>query len=697
MSGGATDIETIQLNLEGNYAAAALIAADATAKLTKAQEKAKAAGEGDIGAQKAVLRYEKAAKLAKKEAEAYDAARKPKPALLSAMDAEIKRQRQLTAEHILTRKAKEQIAAEDRKAKFSGGLLQAVDLGAWKKKLDSSTGGFLGKGAMLLGKSSEEIESMAPALNAASSGLAVAGGVVVAGAAALVAAGVAVAASLKAGYEYGLEKSAERRKDEAVFAHLGTQTGRHTARDIAYRYGLSESDTISQSKELMHSNFKESQLGDLFRASTGLNMLETGKGDQFISMISRFSRMGGEGKAGMADTRMLRGFAEAGVETGDIQKELAKAMHMTESQAAAKLNGHQVTRKQVVDAAIAAAVKDTGTLADSAANSLGASKNRVSMTWTQLWDNMDTSPATKFMNDLATELGGEGGKKINDGIKHVFDAINDTFLKPIDSEGGKSGLQLMIDGIGKSLDNLADGIRTVKPLIEFLFPNRGNASLAAWDSRPGALAADKKSEGGLDSMYRWVNKNLGDTGTEMIYGESVDKAAASGDATAKSMLTDKAGMTAAGADHGQGFIDGLTSKTGDLYAAAKAMIFGTEGAVRAAGQTHSPSKLFADVGEDMGAGINVGMDAQNDNAAEAGRRLVRSAAQGATSGVAMSSGSSGSSGGDVAINITNHNSFAAGTTAEQAAALGKANADSNYESWRRNMRAYRREISERAS
>src|SRR5208337_3250089 len=113
-----------------------------------------------------------------------------------------------------------------------------------------------------------------------------------------------------------------------------------------------------------------------------------------------------------------------------------------------------------------------GKLADVAGDTLGAHKNRLAMSWESLFDTLDTSPMKKLLDSVAAELNGEGGKKLNLALMDIFHAIDETLLKPIASEGGKIGLQVMIEGITSAAHDLADAIRTAKPLIEWLFKTK---------------------------------------------------------------------------------------------------------------------------------------------------------------------------------------------------------------------------------
>lgn len=84
-------------------------------------------------------------------------------------------------------------------------------------------------------------------------------------------------------------------------------------------------------------------------------------------------------------------------------------------------------------------------------------------------------------------------------------------------------------------------------------------------------------------------------------------------------------MQAAGAAIGAGLANGIRSQIGAVAAAADALVAQANRAARAAAQVHSPSRLFAKIGEYIGLGFAQGIDGTSQRVATAGRGLVTSA------------------------------------------------------------------------
>ncbi|BDZ30631.1 tape measure protein [Lactiplantibacillus sp. WILCCON 0030] len=91
-------------------------------------------------------------------------------------------------------------------------------------------------------------------------------------------------------------------------------------------------------------------------------------------------------------------------------------------------------------------------------------------------------------------------------------------------------------------------------------------------------------------------------------------------------------MRSAGAMIGAGLAGGMRSQVGSVAAAANALVAQANRAARAAAKIHSPSRLFAEIGDYMGQGMAVGMNGSDTLVAAAGTNLASVAAKGASDG-----------------------------------------------------------------
>ncbi|WP_047999920.1 hypothetical protein [Lactiplantibacillus herbarum] len=106
---------------------------------------------------------------------------------------------------------------------------------------------------------------------------------------------------------------------------------------------------------------------------------------------------------------------------------------------------------------------------------------------------------------------------------------------------------------------------------------------------------------------------------------------ASVNAAAAAARSGASAMQAAGSMIGAGLATGMRSQVGAVAAAANALVAQANRAARAAAKVHSPSRLFAEIGDYMGQGMALGMDGTNSLVATAGSDLATAAAGGVSS------------------------------------------------------------------
>lgn len=92
-------------------------------------------------------------------------------------------------------------------------------------------------------------------------------------------------------------------------------------------------------------------------------------------------------------------------------------------------------------------------------------------------------------------------------------------------------------------------------------------------------------------------------------------------------------MRAAGSMIGAGLAAGMRSQVGAVAAAANALVAQANRAARAAAKVHSPSRLFAEIGDYMGQGMALGMDGTGSLVSASGASMAHSAVAGASGAV----------------------------------------------------------------
>ncbi|SDI16119.1 hypothetical protein SAMN05192534_12372 [Alteribacillus persepolensis] len=142
-----------------------------------------------------------------------------------------------------------------------------------------------------------------------------------------------------------------------------------------------------------------------------------------------------------------------------------------------------------------------------------------------------------------------------------------------------------------------------------------------------------------------------------------------------------------------GLIDGITEKAGDLLDAAGNIAGDLWGSFTSFFDTSSPSKLMMGLGDDIGAGLQIGMDDSAMKVAKTAENLAHRGnpaeyytphnAPVASSGVASASTT------QPQFNIENH--FDRDTTPEQAERIGAASVRGAYREWKKHMNKFQRE------
>lgn len=117
-------------------------------------------------------------------------------------------------------------------------------------------------------------------------------------------------------------------------------------------------------------------------------------------------------------------------------------------------------------------------------------------------------------------------------------------------------------------------------------------------------------------------------------GSGISAAVRSSIASAVSAARAGAGaMRGAGAMIGAGLAAGMRSQIGAVAAAANALVAQANRAARAAAKVHSPSRLFAEIGDYMGQGMALGMDGTGSLVAASGASMAHTAVTGAQGAV----------------------------------------------------------------
>ncbi|KRL51360.1 minor tail protein gp26-like protein [Lactiplantibacillus paraplantarum DSM 10667] len=122
-----------------------------------------------------------------------------------------------------------------------------------------------------------------------------------------------------------------------------------------------------------------------------------------------------------------------------------------------------------------------------------------------------------------------------------------------------------------------------------------------------------------DAVNKFVSAFKGGTGNARSAAHALVNAATS------AMKSGVSAARSAGAMISAGLAAGMRSRLGTVTAAANALIAQANRAARAAAKIHSPSRLFAEIGDYMGQGMAIGMNGTSSLISKAGAKMATSA------------------------------------------------------------------------
>jgi len=533
---------------------------------------------------------------------------------------------ELTAKLAKLREEKRRVAAEGVSSAIGGGN-KGPDLG----DLKSGAGVALDAGG---------------ALTAGGAALSAGGGIVLGAAERLAIAG---AGFMKQGLEFGIQMSAERAKQKAIFDQLTHGQGEvalQVRAKIAGETGMSGVDVGMRMRGLILAGFKRNDTELLLRAAADLGEVKgLGKAEAFLSTLDRLSHRGS------TTARDLKAMTGAGVDLADIFGRLG--------QKGETLQGFEARLKvgkvAALDFARAAGESVEAKMGGIAGKGLEAGINRAKVGLRGLFSGFDTGPLEKFGEVLVATLSGKDGAELK---RSISDAGNEVIglIKGVSKEDIKHVFQ-----------DAAFAAKELASIVKGAAESTGKIGKAL-----GFGKTDKSVErGAVDNQGVQELVHEKRTVIPFLWYEETWKPKAEADA--ENAAADAANTGKAIAD---GMAKGIDNNAGGVRtAAARAAKGGVDAGNEAIG-AHSPSVEAGKTGMYYDQGLERGIDQHAGlPAAAAGRAASRMLGAG-RGGAPVGSGVSGTSGGggdtivSVVYSVVNH--LAAGSTrdTEDAAERG---------------------------
>lgn len=442
-------------------------------------------------------------------------------------------------------------------------------------------------------------------------------------------------------------------------------------RDIAVRIGAPLEQTEQFFLRMRSLKFPTKQAEELFLRMQDLKVSARLSADQLDRTLVAITQIKSTGKLQGDELMQL---AEAGVDTGRVMENIAEAMGVTVDQA------RKLKEAGKIDAgtAIAAIQKTMGEMAggkgagevakDFADNTMSGILQKLQNLIPVIFDDIAKAagPGLQKLQPIFAEifdfLTGTEGKEIFKGIGEAIGMIGSAaqmawpFLKAFIggfSEGfgealgplkevGRAFLDAFGGDGGDTMKKLVPIARDLGKALGFLAVFFGIAVAAglAFFAALGALIGMSAAVAG--AIFMAVAK------VATWLGETMAKVVGFG----QQLLT--AGTTAA-TNLINGLVNGITSGAQRVVDAVKGLATGATNALSSTLKIHSPSKVFAGMGENLGFGLSEGVTSSESTVRTASSRMGDAAATGAGDPIdtAASAGSTSgfSSGGGITVNV----------------------------------------------
>jgi hypothetical protein len=497
---------------------------------------------------------------------------------------------------------------------------------------------FLNKGAAGLARAADSLGVKPEQLAKAGSLIVKGGAAVGAGAAVLAAAAAALvygAARLVTGaVEFGIEQSSIKEK---VTAAIGKE-GYDVAIKVAGDFGIDQNKAFEQVKGLLAAKFSATEVPAIIRIAAGIGELKgEGKAAAFLEKMEAMANKGGK-----ANEEAVKGFAEVGISSDKVYAALAKKLGVSIDQAKAKVKSGAVDMKVALQAVQEAAGEDFGPVADKLGKSVPGLLNKIKIQFAQLFANMDLGPLRGALEAVSKVLGGPAGEKLGASLSKLGNAVLKALFGPFEGAKGEERLTRFITALTGAIEITTSVIVALAPYIENAVEFLSRVFSDKGASTEKATGFAKALFGVLDALTAIVTLDMsgflsamGDIGTGIMQAFA-----------SWSFAAMEAGLNAA-----LSFADGIGGGLGAAIAAAANLGHSAIQAAKQALGIASPSKAFAFIGNMSAEGYATGAN-DNDSPAAAGEAMAAKAAGGAAGAAGATAAAGAKGGGGLTLNLT---------------------------------------------
>lgn len=499
-------------------------------------------------------------------------------------------------------------------------------LGSINDVFGQKAAGGVAKGAISLSEAGAKLAPIAPAL--ASSG------------AILFAAGAALAAAsgalLGAGLKFSVEKSSEKEIQSAIFGKLGGSYD--VALNLAAKFNLDEGKAVETVKTLLGAKLNGADIEVWTKILVGVGGVRgEGKAQALLEKIATTAAKGGK-----ASEDSIKGFAEAGVDVDKVWAKLAAKLGVSIDKAKAKVKAGSVDMKDALDAVKGAASDDFGGIADAIGGSVPGLLNALRISFGQLFADVDMGPLKEMLGSLIDVMKGGPGAELKSAVTELFGNLGEALFGAFKGEEGKAKLSKFVKDVAAAVREAASAVKALTPTfraLEDVVMQLAGKAPGAISKIASTLETVQSVLGPIVGVFLEVRGVVSD-----VFGSIADLIMAPlglvRDAWASFTGDAKTGGSAIGSNLVEGITTALFSGMGGAIGAIVGVIQGVIDAAHGAADAHSPSRKMQKLGGFMTEGLAVGQS-ENDNAA----RAAADTAQGAIDAAAGASGGAGAAGG----------------------------------------------------
>ena len=569
-------------------------------------------------------------------------------------------------------------AAQRVPSELQSGLAPKTDfqklLGMVNSVFGQKAAGGIAQAGALLNDASAKLGPLGPVLAGGGKLIAVGALALAAAAAALVvAAGVIAVKLLAAGAQLAIAQTSLREGfvgplEKVLGSAAAASDVYDSAIEVSVKLGLNKEDTLKRAKELAGVGFRGAEISVIIGAVADV---KAGLGDEKANAFQKIFEKLKSGK--LFNQEVINQLAEAGINSDAVIARLAKDLGISVNKVKEKLKAGTIDVGKGINALVAAAKDQTGSAAIGAANTVPALLTSLKTQFESLFDDVDLSSVKGAISSLLNVLSGPEGLKFKAAVNTLFGTLFKVLGAAFQGPEGEARIARFVSSAAKVMEGAAIILEKAGPSIikiidglSKIFDSAGSTSGGSWlESIASGAMALSGALIGVDFAGFQANVDVFKTYLYSMGGDMI-----------------------------AGLVNGITSGATRVVSALVGAVSAAIAAAKAKLDSHSPSRVTHEMGEDTSEGYEGGIIARIGKVKASGATMALAALSGASTAndnASAAGGAAATRGGRAAggnVTIVVQVQAGPGTTREQAQAAGDAAGEGAYRAWRRNHERY---------